>query len=111
MRLTCLFPQLVRIGVNKKLFDWNILGLCAVVEIERHGEQNPHLPSEYETYYTEGLESLRQFVLANINNEMDDTTHCMALSILAITSGRIELGEAISKLDDKSVLDEFMENF
>jgi len=25
-------PQLVRIGIKKDLFDWNLLGICSVIE-------------------------------------------------------------------------------
>src|SRR5688500_170347 len=29
-------PQLVRIGKSRGLFDWNLLGLCTVIELQRH---------------------------------------------------------------------------
>ena len=105
-------PQLVRIASNKKLFDWNIFGLCTVIEIQRHAERNPTLPLEFERYYDDGLKNLKDFVLTNIkSNEMDNTTYISALSVLAVTTGRIKLGKAIIQLEDESVLDEFLESF
>jgi hypothetical protein len=44
-------PQLARIGRLKKLFDWNLLALCNVIEQERHRETNPRLPIEFLDYY------------------------------------------------------------
>lgn len=103
-------PQLARIARDKNLFDWNILGLCSLIEIQRHAAGNPALPPELQEYYTKGLENLRQFVLSNINNEMDDTTYTLALTVLAVCTGRIKLGKALSVLDD-DVLDEFLNQY
>ena len=40
-------PQLVRIAKAKGLFDSNVLGLCSVIEQQRHLGHNPPLPQEY----------------------------------------------------------------
>jgi hypothetical protein len=103
-------PQLVRIGTNKGLFDWNLLGLCSVIEQQRHLGQNPPLPSEYENYYFNGLNQLKQFITSNINRQLDKETLRTALSALATCSGQVKLGKAILELDD-DVLDEFLEQF
>lgn len=104
-------PQLARIGKAKQLFDWNLLGLCSVIEQQRHLGDNPALPSEFLDYYNSGLQELKQFVLANLNNELDDTTYTIALGTLATCAGRTELGKAIMELDDESIRDEFLSQF
>jgi hypothetical protein len=103
-------PQLVRIGKSKGLFDWNLLGLCCVIEQQRHLGHNPPLPKEYADYYDNGLKELKQFVVANISTEKDETTVRMALAAFATCSGQIKLGKSIMELDD-DVMDEFLEQF
>src|SRR5688572_4360917 len=68
-------PHLVEIARSKQLFDWNRLGLCCVIEQQRHLGNNPVLPAEFLDYYNHGLEDLKQFVLDNIHKEWDDTTY------------------------------------
>lgn len=104
-------PQLVKIGRSKGLFDWNLLGLCSVIEQQRHSGNNPVLPTEYHDYYYQGLEDLKQFILSNIRMDLDDTTYTIALATFAICSGRIQLGKAIMELEDKIILDEFLGQF
>lgn len=104
-------PQLVTIGKSKGLFDWNLLGLCNVIEQQRHLGNNPALPSEFQDYYSQGLDDLKQFVLDNINNNLGDTTYTLALATLATCTGRIKLSKAIMELEDNSILDEFLEKF
>jgi hypothetical protein len=103
-------PQLVRIGMSKGLFDWNLLGLCCVIEQQRHLGNNPPLPREFVDYYDSGLRELRQFVIANLGATRDEETLRMALSALATCSGQIKLGKSIMELDD-DVMDEFLEQF
>lgn len=103
-------PQLVRLGKSKGLFDWNLLGLCSVIEQQRQLADNPPLPAEFREYYESGLKELKQFVLANIDSEKDKTTFRIALSALATSSGNIKLGKAIMELDD-DVMNEFLEQF
>jgi hypothetical protein len=104
-------PQLVRIGKLKGLFNWNLLGLCCVIEQQRHLGENPILPIEFQDYYNQGLKELRQFVLDNLDRELDDTTYTHALSILATCNGQIKLGKAIMELEDNDILEDFFEQF
>lgn len=104
-------PQLARIGKLKGLFDWNLLGICSVIEQQRHLGDNPTLPIEFHDYYNKGLDYLRRFILDNIDRDLDHTTFLIALSTLATCSGRIKFGKAILKLEDKDILDEFLEQF
>lgn len=104
-------PQLARIGRTKGLFDWNLLGLCCVIEQQRHLGNNPPLPDAFQEYYNEGLKELKQFVLENIDKELDHTTFTIALSNLATCSGRIRLGKAIWELEDPNMMNKFLEEF
>ncbi len=104
-------PQLARIGKSKRLCDWNLFGLCCVIEQQRHLGDNPTLPVEFRDYYNKGLEDLRQLALECIDHYCDDTTYLSALSTLATCSGRTKLGKAILELEDKDILDEFLEQF
>ena len=102
-------PELARIGIEKRLFDSSLLGLCCVIEQQRHLGENPTLPTEFEDYYLLGLIDLKQFVLDNINGDLDDTTYIIALSTLATCTGRIRLGKAILEMEDNDILEEFIE--
>ena len=102
-------PQLVRIGKSKELFDWNLLGLCSIIEQQRHLESNPTLPPEFRDYYTKGLEELKQFVLYNLSRDLDDTTYIVALATLATCTGRTKLGKAIMELEDSDIAEEFLQ--
>ena len=104
-------PQLVKIARKKGVFDWNILGLCGVIEQQRLLGDNPKLPEEFQDYYDTGLADLQQFVLENLGAKMDNSTYALALSTLATCNGRVELGKAIAELQGADVLAEFLENF
>ncbi len=64
-------PQLARLAEAKGLFYWKLIGLCAVIEAQRHSGTNPELPVELKDYYTRGLTSLRDLVLRHLKNELD----------------------------------------
>lgn len=104
-------PQLVRVGKSKGLFDWNLLGICCVIEQQRHLGDNPTLPTEFQDYYNKGLGDLKQLALDYLGRDLDDTTYLIVLSTLATCSGRIKIGKAILELEDKDILDEFLEQF
>jgi hypothetical protein len=103
-------PQLARIARQKNLFDWNILGLCAVIEQERHSDKNPELPEEYLEYYKAGMQDLKSFIISNLTKDHDGDTLRVAYSALATFSSQIKLGKAIINLDE-DVLDEFLEQY
>lgn len=104
-------PQLIRIGIKKNLFDWNLLGICCVIEQQRHLGDNPQLPTEFETHYLKGLKELKGFVTKNLNNELDATTFIIALSTIATCEGKIKIGKAIMEMEDEDLLDDFLEQF
>ena len=104
-------PQLVRIGIEKGIFDWNLLGLCAVIEQQRHLGTNPDLPIEFREYYHDGLERLRTYIISKLGQDLDQLTLTYALSGLATCNGEIKLGKAILMMEDESLLDEFLEGY
>jgi hypothetical protein len=103
-------PQMARIAKSKKYFDSNLIGLCTIIEQQRHQLPNPVLPEEYIQYYLNGLRELTDIILDNIGHKMDDETYKLCLAGLATFSGRINLGKAILNLDE-DVLIEFLKNF
>lgn len=103
-------PQLARIAVNKDLYNWNLLGICSVIEQQRHSGDNPPLPAAFHDYYTEGLNRLQQFVITNLSRKVDNTTYRLALSTLAACAGKIKLSKAIGELDD-NVMEVFLNQF
>ena len=104
-------PQLVRICKSKEIFDFNLLGLCCVIEQQRHLAPNPALPTEFSEYYFKGLLDLKAFVLERMNKELDDSVYIIALATLATCTGRIKLGKAIMELEDPDIMNEFLEQF
>ncbi len=104
-------PHLIRIAKEKKLYNWNVFGLVAVIEIERH-KNNPKLPVEYEDSYLHSIQKeLSGFIKEVINNNWDVTMTSAILSALAVSKGHIELATAILKMEDESLLKEFLENY
>ena len=103
-------PHLVRIGIEKNLFDRNILGLCAVIEQQRHLGNNPPLPVEIQASYFKSFETLKEFVIKNLSNSLDKTTSILALSTIATCDGRFKLGKLIMELEDEDLLNDLLEN-
>lgn len=103
-------PQLVRIAVAKNIYDWNLFQLCTIIEQQRHLGDNPQLPEEYQAYYNDGLQNLKNFIIANIGTQKDELTFRMELSTLAVCAGHIKLSKAIGELEG-CTLDDFLEQF
>lgn len=103
-------PQLVRIAKDKKLFDWNVLAICATIEQQRHQEKNPPLPTQYADYYKDGLIELKKFIVDNLVSVDDEITLRSAFSALAACNGQIKLSRAILEMSE-DVLDEFLEHY
>jgi len=105
-------PQLIRIGIKKDIFDWNLLALCSVIEQQRHSNNNPNLPLEFQENYHKGLSDLKEYVIKKLlNNNLDRTTFIIALSTIATCDGRTKMGKAIMEMEDEDLLDEFLERF
>ena len=103
-------PQLGRLAEVKQLFYWKLIGLCAVIEAQRHSGSNPELPAELKGYYTEGLTALRDLVLLNLKNELDADSLRMAFAMLALCDGKVKLGRTLIACDD-DVADELLDQY
>ncbi len=103
-------PQLWRLADIKELFHWKLIGLCAVIEAQRHTGANPELPVELKIYYSDGLSSLRDFLLRNLKNELDADSLRMAFAMLALCDGKVKLGRTLIACDD-DVADEVLEQY
>jgi hypothetical protein len=104
-------PQIVKIGINKEIIDWNLLGICCVIEQQRILGDNPDLPKDFENYYANGLASLKILATNYLERELDKTTLIIALSTIALFSGQIKLSKAIMEFEDEDMLDEFLLQF
>ena len=103
-------PHLVEICSKKYNLGWSFIGLCLIIENQRHFETNPKLPVEFENYYFNGLKKMESYLLVNFKNITDPTAQRLALAFLATVNGQIKLGKAIEQLDD-DILDEFLEQY
>jgi hypothetical protein len=104
-------PHLIRIAKEKRLFNFNVFGLVATIEIERH-KDNPPLPKEFEAEYLQSLkEGIPELVEVGLTKEWDLTLASTVLSSLAASKGHITMADAISKMEDKELINDFLENF
>jgi hypothetical protein len=103
-------PQLVRIAKEKGMIDWNLFGLCSLIEQQRHEKNNPDLPAVFQQYYQDGLTELSNLALESLKTEQeDDTMFVTALAVIATSSGRTRLGKAILQLEDEELMEEFLD--
>ena len=104
-------PHLVRIAKEKRLFDFNVFGLVATIEIERHRD-NPPLPMEIEREYLQAVsKGIPELVKMGIEKEWDLTLASTILSALAVSKGHIAMADAIGKMEDEGITNEFLENY
>jgi hypothetical protein len=104
-------PHIIRIAKEKKLLSYNVFGLISAIEIERHRD-NPILPSEYEDWYLQSLrEGIPQLVSMAFADKWDVTLTSTILSALAVSKGHMEMAQALLKMEDIDVVNEFLENF
>ena len=104
-------PHLIRISKEKKLVDYNVFGLVAVIETERH-DNNPKLPSEFEAEYLQTIrEGVPDLVKLIIQNNWDATLSSTVMAALAAVKGHIEMAKAILKMEDSDLITEFLENY
>jgi len=89
--------------------DWNLFGLSATIEIERHRKGNPPLPQWISEDYQRAWRKLAELALAKLRvDQVDSDTLQSALAVLAIARGNLKLGAMINHLDS-SELDEILE--
>jgi hypothetical protein len=104
-------PHIIRIARERNLHDWNVFGLVATIEIARHSN-NPKLPEELEPAYLRAIQiELAELVRQAMDAKWDISLAATLLSALAVSKGHIELAAAILKLEDESLLKEFLETY
>ena len=103
-------PHLIRIAKEKELFDFNVFGLIATIEIERHND-NPPLRKEFEAQYLMALrDGIPELVNVGLSREWDLTLASTVLSALAVSKGYVTMAEVIGKMEDEAVANEFLAN-
>jgi hypothetical protein len=91
-------PHLIRIGIQNNIELPDILGLVAVIEIQRHSN-NPNLPLEYLEDYQKQIKNVLQLITQNQkSNWTKDYTVCATAAIAAV-NGQIDLAEMIMKIN------------
>jgi hypothetical protein len=104
-------PHIIRIANEKKLFTYNVFGLVATIEIERHTD-NPKLPKEFEEIYLSSIQKeLPKLIKEIITDTWDTTLTATVFSALAVSKGNIQMAEAILKMEDDDLLKDFLENY
>lgn len=103
-------PHLVRIAKEKDRISSSLLGLIAVIEVQRH-KKNPKIPKEYQESYLNSLKVISDLIEIAKNRDWDLSFTATALSALAASKGQIKVAEALLNFDDEDVLDEFLETY
>ena len=104
-------PHIIQICKEKKLIDYNVFGLVAVIETERH-DDNPELPVEYkEEYLREIRTGLVDLISIVIQDNWDAALTSTVTASLAAVKGQMEMAKAILKMDDPDTINEFLENY
>lgn len=104
-------PHIIRIAKEKRLINFDVFGLVAIIEIQRH-KNNPQIPEEFEVAYLHSLQvELPELIKLCLADKWDITLASTILSALAVSKGHIQMAEAISKMDDADLLKEFLEEF
>ncbi len=104
-------PHILRISKEKRFVDFNVFGLVAVIETERHNG-NPALPVEYEEQYSEEIkQGTINLINIIIQDNWDITLSSTAMAALAAVKGHIDMAKAILKMEDSDTIEEFLENY
>ncbi len=104
-------PHLVRIAIQRSIYNWNVLAICAVIEQQRILGNNPKLPTEFEGEYYNALSELKTYSLDFIKRKYSKDDATVIFSAIATCDGNHKLGKALLNLSDASILDEFLENY
>jgi len=103
-------PHMIRIAREKKLVDYNVLGLVAVIEIQRHKDNQP-LPADLAPEYQLTIQDLSSLATMVLKEQWDLNLASAALAAIALSKGQIALSNAIQNLDSEDVIEEFLESY
>ena len=102
-------PHLVRIALEKRIVNYNILGLVSIIEIQRH-KNNPQLPKALKPNYITAIANLADLAKLAMKQEYWDLDLAStALTAIALAKGQTKLANAINNMDSDDVIDEFLE--
>ncbi|MBT32248.1 MAG: hypothetical protein CMO01_21510 [Thalassobius sp.] len=99
-------PHLIRIGIEKQLYNWQIPTLVAIIEIARH-KKNPQIPKEYLIEYKNELKQLTKLIDVNLKTEWKRTYSIAVLSAIAAVNEQIDLAEIILEMESDDILKKF----
>ncbi|MFD1467048.1 hypothetical protein ACFQ48_02330 [Hymenobacter caeli] len=101
-------PQLIRIGIKKTIIDRRLIGLVALIEIQRH-VSNISIPQQYEEEYHQGLQQIENLIAANKTLPWKKEYTSCALAALAASKGQIDIARIIQEFDDPDLTEKFEE--
>lgn len=96
-------PQLVRIAATAPVRDWNLYGLVATIEIERHRKTNPVLPAWLEPAYRSAWEELLRLALKDLRGTPDTPTLRALLGVVAIAHRQLPLGALLNTVEAEDI--------
>jgi hypothetical protein len=106
-------PHLIRIALAKKLENWNIPALVAVIEVQRHSN-NPAIPTEFQAIYEEEIKGIIDVIKLNQDKKWDSVYATSATAAIAAVNGQIELASVLLELEDEQQVarfEKFMEHY
>lgn len=98
-------PALVALAEAVPRRDWNLYGLTATIEVERHGGANPPLPEWLSASYHEAWKHLIRLALADLDAGADRLTIRAALAVVALGRGSPRLGTLLATIDESEIED------
>jgi hypothetical protein len=101
-------PHLIRIGIKDQLTDWRVIGLVALIEIQRH-ESPVAIPPEFEAEYFSALRQIEKLIALNTSLPWDSEYASCALAALAASKGQIAMAKVIQELNDPDLTEKFDE--
>ena len=103
-------PHLIRIAKEKRLVDWNVLGLVTLIEVKR-SSSNMIIPSKLKNEYDDAIRDLCNLSTSVLIQSWDLETASSALAAIALSKGQVKLANAILNLDSEDVIEDFLEAY
>lgn len=101
-------PQLIRIGIEQQITDWRLIGLVALIEIQR-SENVKLLPKQYEAEYSLALQQVVALLAVNKALPWEETYAACALAALSTSKGQLAMARVIQELSDPDLTEKFEE--
>ncbi|UOR06770.1 hypothetical protein MUN82_06625 [Hymenobacter aerilatus] len=101
-------PHLVRIGIEKQITDWRLIGLVATIDIQRH-KSSINIPPEYQQAYFSSMQNINRLIGINQALQWDRSFACCALAAVAASKGNYDMAEVILEFEDEDLTEKFEE--